>query len=272
MINSDRNLILKIKDRAKEAGIIAKNSFWGWLDKTTYLLPHVVGNELVMAATLPLVPSLIVDTYKRERFQTHVSDLGKRLYDSKEELNSEFIKSVYGRKSFEDTIKSILDETEKEKIESLKNFLLNSYKQQEPDEMLTRFYFDRLCEMDVRHIQILLFFENPISNLEIIFNKRKQNNMLHVDLPKDLNTYCLKWHDKLFESAFEDLRDWGFIQARATGTYSRNDLETKKDKMIEDIVYKLDTQFTSYGKNFLKFVRAGSASIDENKKVDSKRQ
>jgi hypothetical protein len=127
------NFLVKIKGKANELGIVVKDELFQLLSKSTMNLQSVVGKELVLATVVPMIPSLIADTLKRELLEKHVPDLGERLKENYSQLNHEFIKTPEGRKLFKETVTQILEETNEEKIEFLKKFLLRSYLVENPD-------------------------------------------------------------------------------------------------------------------------------------------
>lgn len=126
------NFITLFRNRIHEAGIILKEEVLNLMNNSGILFSSLVGNELVIATFAPMIPELIFDEVKRRIFADDIHDLAKKLENNKDILNENFIRSDFGRKLFQDVIKEILNESEKDKREYLKRFLVSAYVEQNP--------------------------------------------------------------------------------------------------------------------------------------------
>lgn len=203
-----------------------------------------------------MIPSLLYDTVKREIFENDISDLGKRLFEEREKINKDFINSLLGRKIFKDIINEIFEETDKYKIEYLKQFLLNSYiridtNNQEKSEIL-----EILKSLQPTQLQILRALVNPEDTVDKIIQKWRSQRHPSWALRDDLNDifqldmeFFNRSISKLESSGLITIDRGGLVQW-ATGVYVEENIDLAKNQMMR-MCQKLVTDF---GQKFVKFI------------------
>lgn len=256
MNENQGTFLVKFKERAKEFGILAKQEFCEMVGKSVELFSASIGNELVLATFVPMIPSLVVDHIKQEIFKEHMPDLATRLLTEQRNLDEKYIQSREGQKLFKDTIKQILDETNDEKIEFLKKFLVNSYVLPDTASEIKYQFLVTLSALTPIELSILRIMFNPTSHVEKIVDEIKPyDGHIRFSIKDDLCEY-LQLNEILFEKSVSNLKkndcisDEGKDQKWSQGVYKdslKNELIVRASADIKQIV-------TSFGNNFVKFV------------------
>lgn len=263
-----KSLAIKIKDKTNELGIQVKQEVFDVLSKSVQFLPSVVGNELVLATFVPMIPSLIYDSVKSAIFEKHIPDLGKRLFDEKENLNKDFINSPFGKKLFKDIIGEILEQTNEEKIEYLKKFLVTSYSDKKSDSELIKAFFKILTNMEPIHIKLLTILKNPKEIMTQVANERKKNprpvEERHYgkkdgavywteDLDDDLNNFYLHTEPVIYSNAHKDLVTWNILETKLHKFWLYFD-DTTFDGNLNTHLREIERWTTQFGKQFLDYI------------------
>ncbi len=153
----------------------------------------------------------------RKRFLKHFPDLVEKLNREKSKMNEDFFKSDMGQDLLRETINHIVKETNEEKIEFLKKFIMTSYTLDDPQEIKLKKYEVILTQMNSLDIQLLQLFCKPqkfTHELRIIKNKLDDEGKATYQLllPDDLNDYNFKVDEGLFLASYKSLINWGLIQ------------------------------------------------------------
>jgi len=188
------NFIERAKSKTKELGYNITQEALEHINEITLSLQSAIGNELVLATFIPMIPSLIIDEAKRRIFDREVLDLGNRLDSVRDIINHKFIQSDEGRKIFQTLIEEIIHKSEQGKIQHLKQFIVFSYTQENPNELLLRNYRRILLQMDFVHIQLwgTLIQPSEIIQKYVDSKERPSNEQLHIpyDFNADVDAKC----------------------------------------------------------------------------------
>jgi len=206
-----QNFIELAKNKAKELGISVTDAALNHVNEITALLQASIGNELVLATFVPMIPSLIADKVKRKIFDKHVSNLGNRLNEHFADLNKDFIQSLEGRRIFQNLIEEIINKADEKKIEYLKNFIISVYIDKDPQEVVIRRSRTILLQMDQSHIQLLSALVKPARIIRKAVEDKPNPRKSHFFMPGDFNKYFMKLPDSVFESLYNDLKNWGLV-------------------------------------------------------------
>lgn len=214
--NSGRFLAV-LKSRTKELRYHITDEILSNVNHSTALLQASLGNELIIATFIPMIPQLIFDQVKKRIFDKEIPDLGDRLHSVNEKLNHEFINSIEGRRLFQKSVEEIISNSDDKKIEYLKQFITSSFTLEDPQEIKLKKYREILIQMTSLDIKLLELFCKPqkfIQELRSIKHKRddKRKTTYQLLLPEDLNDYHFKIDEGLFRASYKSLINWGFIQ------------------------------------------------------------
>lgn len=151
---------------------------------------------------------------KRERFSTHMQDIANNLTIN--ELNRELVKSPLGRSIMEETIRTILDEINNEKIVVQKSFLLNSYTSTDSDQLLLESFQRILTNADPSELLILKICNEPEETVKQILHAKAGNadQLVNVNILACLGDY-LKIDNDLCEVAIKKLQSNGLLDANS---------------------------------------------------------
>lgn len=240
---SDKNkqkFLDALRTKTKELGSAISIELLENINHTTTLLQASIGNELVIATFIPMIPQLIFDKIKKRIFDKEIADLGNRLHKVKDELNYEFINSIEGRRLFQKTVEEIITNAEDEKIEYFKQFITTSFTLEKPQELKLKKFREILLQMttfDVKLLQLFCKSQKFIHELRPIKDKLNDEGKATYQLllPIDLNDYYFKLDEGLFSASYNSLINWGLIQ-------HKNKKLDKKDEVEPDntAVYTLD--------------------------------
>jgi len=211
-MTEDDSLVLKItesiQNKAKGTFLWINTSEGKIISKTVAsLASYVVGDPTGM-----LFPTILecADYTIRKRFTKHIPDLVQKLEENKSNLNKKFIKSEFAQTLLRETIKEIVNETDEEKIKSLKQFLVSTYVQKDPKEAVLTDYRKILLGMDGRHIQILSVLSNPQKICLDIIKKTLSESKDSFKIVENYNQF-LKMNNTLFTKSIRDLSNWSIL-------------------------------------------------------------
>lgn len=209
-IRNSKSFIELAKAKSNELGHNIAQKSLEHIDKITTTLQACIGNELVIATFIPMIPSLIVDEVKRRVFDKEISDLGEQLNSHRDKLNLQFIQSDEGRKIFQTLIDEILSRADGEKIHYLKKFIVSSYTQENPSDVISRHYRNILLQMDSIHLQILSVISNPQSMALDIIKKTLSENKDSFKIVSSYNQ-ILKIDPTIFAKSIRELSGWSIL-------------------------------------------------------------
>lgn len=215
-----------------------------------------------------ILPMIIetADVTIRNRFIKHVPELVNTLESNRNTLNMEFVKTDLGQKLLRDSIRNIINETEEEKIQYVKNFLLNSYQQENPDDVFIRTCFSLLSRMDSIHLQVLSTFSNPKQPLEKICHE-KINNYVEltgydymINLWTDWNPYYFKIDSEIYKNIIDELINWNILHTGHSDADNFNPLTKNiEPKSIDQLWTSMNEivqdHRTEFGKRFYTFLK-----------------
>ncbi len=239
-----QNFIELAKNKAKELGISVTQEALIYVNEITAYLQASIGNELVLATFVPMIPSLIADEVKRKIFDKHVSNLGNRLNDHSVDLNRDFIQSLEGRRIFQNLIDEIINKADEKKIEYLKNFIISAYTDKDPQEVFIRRSRTILLQMDQSHIQLLSALIKPAEIIRKAVDDKENPSREQFFIPGDFNKYFLNLPDSIFESLYNDLKNWGLVDDR----HDSGADEDQKGVYTMQIGFWTKNQVLHYGK------------------------
>jgi len=259
----------KIKDKAKELGFRVTDEIYQCIQKSTVLLPSIVGSDLVIATFVPMIPSLVYDIVKRELFEKNIPDLAELLKQNRNNLNLDFIQSPLGREIFQKTVNQMLEYSKQEKIRHLKLFLINVYSSNNPDEELIQNCQKILLNMEQIHIKLLTILRTPEQILRNIAEQRKQNprneNQQKYGKSKyvlywepegddDINKFYLKSNNMVYRNGLKDLVTWNILQTEFQKCWVYYDTPTNFESNFQSHINEIKRWTTPFGKQFLDFI------------------
>jgi hypothetical protein len=197
MIKVKEGFIKLAKSKSKELGQTITSIALENINSITSTMQASLGNELIIATVIPMIPSLALDEVKKRIFDTEMQDLGQKLYHNRDQLNHNFIESVEGRKLFQDILQEIINKSEQEKIQYQKQFLVSSFILETPDQLKLKKYREILLQMTSLDVKLLHLFCEPedfIRQLRITKYKlhEEQGGDTQLLLPMNLNDYHFK--------------------------------------------------------------------------------
>ena len=121
-----------------------------------------------------------------------------------------FIQSDEGRKIFQTLIEEILNKADDEKIHFLKKFIIFSYTQEKPSEVISRHYRNILLQMDSIHLQILSVISNPQNVSLDIIKKTLSEGKDSFKIVDNYNQF-LKINYTIFTKSVRELSGWSIL-------------------------------------------------------------
>ncbi len=227
--------------------------------------PLIVGDP--MGFIFPLLVEC-TDIVARERFIKHVPDLMDRLERKNSLLNLEYIHSPEGQKLLKETLRKMIQETNEDKIEYLKQFLVTGYTSKNTDSELTNMFFKILINMEPIHIKLLTVLKNPREIILSIANGRKNKPRSEDDRPygkndcavywsedkyDDLNQFYLVSNLTVYSNAHNDLVTWNILKAKIVKFWLYFDPNTF-DSNMESSIRNMTHTITPAGMKFLDYV------------------
>ena len=229
-------------------------------DPTGFVLPFILESS---------------DVVIRKRFLKHFPDLVNRLEQNRERLNHNYLKSSEGQKMLKDTLRSIIQETNEEKIEYLKKFLLTSYTTKKPNSELINTFFRILINMEPIHIKLLTVLKNPKEIMIYVANERKKNPRPVESRPHgkndcavywsenkydDLNNFYLHSDPVVYSNAHKDLVTWNILETKFHMFWLYFD-QTTFDVNLDGHLREIERWTTPFGKKFLEYVYDNNAKV-----------
>lgn len=167
-----------------------------------------------------------------ERVGAGLKDLEQKMGVVLEELrnNDKFVDAAM------DATQIAIRTSEKEKLEALRNALLNSALPNSPDELIRKMFFSLIDIFGVLHIKILELFNNP----RIWFLKHQKqypdhimsgglSNLIEIAFP------ILRERQEIYDQIWKDLYLRGLVSTEGLhGTISAGGLEAKRTTGIGD--------------------------------------
>lgn len=222
-------------------------------DPTGFVLPFIIESS---------------DIIVRRRFLKHSSDLVNRLEENREHLNLNYVMSPEGQKMLKDTLRNIIQESNEEKIEYLKKFLLTSYSDKKPNSELINTFFRILTNMEPIHIKLLTVLKNPKEIMMYVANERKKNPRPVEKRPHgkaecvsywseneydDLNNFYLHSDLVVYSNAHKDLVTWNILETKFHVFWLYFD-KTTFDINLDGHLREIERWTTPFGKKFLEYV------------------
>lgn len=245
IINSFFGLPQMIKDWVNSPeGSLAINSL-------AYILsPFDAGFSL--SVIVPYLQSL-ANTDKRERFSKHIVDVKKQL-DGKQ-FNRNFVSSELGKKLLDEMIKTIIEETDKEKIEAKKSLFINAITSKSYDELLYEQCNNMLKRLDGVDIAILRTYFSPQDAITDLYHKLHGNvrDYTNMELPKSLSIHFDMDID-IFNISIDRLHQEKLIRHATTiliqGKIEESDVEGTINRTVNDV----RNGITNFGMKFIKMI------------------
>lgn len=232
-----------------------------WLGKSE---GQLLSNSLMTLSALLPQPFGIVfpmvmqcsDYLIRERFLKHFPDLVTKLAAEKSRINEEFLKSPEARELLRDVLGEIIKQTDEEKIEYLKKFLLNSYAMVDMNYQEINEFLEILKSFQPTQLQILNILVNPQVTVEKIIEKWRLQRHQTWALRDDLMD-ILQLDKEFFNRSISKLESFGLISPASgsmliqwdTGKYVEESLDSTRTQMIT----KYQKLVTDFGLKFVKF-------------------
>lgn len=218
------------------------------------LSSYVVGDP-----TGVLMPSIIqsADVGIRRRFLSRIPDLLTKLDEKKSMINEEFMKSENGQDLLRDTLKHLIEESNEEKANLHKKFLVNSYVRTDTSKERISTYMKILVSLDNIDLQILQVLWKPDKIVREIIESKKADSqdVLSYAIKTDIIEY-MRIEPPLFERSLVKLESESVISTKNTqtvwsggGYYSR--FVNEAISRACDDVHRL---LTSLGIDFLNFI------------------
>lgn len=203
----------------------------------------------------------------RKRLLKHIPDLANKLQENKEKLHLEFIQGEIGQKLLRDTIQQIIHETNEEKINHLKSFLINAYSDDGDKEVILSCQ-KAFLNMEPIHIKLLSIIKNPKEILREVAEKRKKeprklDEMRYGKLDyvlyweplasdDDINKFYLHADPILYQNGLKDLVTWNILE---TVFYKKwLYFDHTFDGNFESMINEVDRYTTVFGKRLLNFI------------------
>jgi len=197
----------------------------------------------------------------------HIPDLANKM-EAIGILNQKYVESEEGRKLLKDTMKQIIHETNEDKIEYLKQFLVKSYSNENTNTERITNYFKILSNMEPIHMKLLSVMRNPREIILAVCEQRKQNPRPEGKRPygkldsatfweddgrDDLNEFYLQSDPLVYINGCQDLITWNIIKSRFIHFWLYFQPSTFYENLDTHIRHM--QQFTtSFGEEFLKYI------------------
>lgn len=229
------------------------------------LSPFIINDPIGLFA--PFILEL-ADKTVRKPFLKNLTNIGDEMTREKSNLNMEFIQSHEGQKLLKDTLRRITQETNEEKVEYLKKFLLNSYSDKKPNSELIDTFFGILTNMKPIHIKLLTILKNPKEVIIQISNERKKQPRpiedrhygkkdcvvcWSEDSDDDLNNFYVKTDPVIYSNAHKDLVTWNILENKIPKFWIYFDEPEFSNNLIHHL-RDLNRWITPFGKQFLNYL------------------
>lgn len=206
----------------------------------------------------------LYDPLKRAIFVKEGKKVSEELEKCHDSLDFEFIYSEKGRKILRDVFKEIINETEEEKINYLRSFLVSTYTKQDMERVRTEDYWDTLISSKPVDLQILKIVYQPRETVKQILERILQPGIEQTHNIKDEIGKTLGFDPGVYERALKRLSDNGVIASIPNNTGWSNARYAKKDLEVAINATTTDVQnvVTQFGKDFIRYCNLyGNTSI-----------
>ena len=186
----------------------------------------------------------------RKKFVKHFPDLMKRLQREEGKINQEFLKSDLGQHLLRDVLRKIIKETDEEKIDSLKTFLVNSCTT--VDEYWIDKCYKILLKMKPVHIHILSTLSSPERIVDTIIAQQDKTKGAEFYPPNGFNEYYFKIEPSIFEDVIDELIVWNVL-GKIHNSNSQTHLKFNEDWLRSVIINS--PHITDFGKKLLEYLK-----------------
>jgi hypothetical protein len=166
----------------------------------------------VIGGSLSTLISNYAYEYKARRILGFIEDLGQGVEDIKNEIDNEYIKKEEFSFIFEQTLKGVIENYQKEKIDCFKYILLNSMKNPRDINQEEREIFLKLVnDLTSRHIRILKFLNMPLNYLTPHFSKIDNEKRAKLGVTQVFKIALPEYSDTEILVVLQDLRNLRLI-------------------------------------------------------------
>ena len=218
------------------------------LEKTP-ISDHIVNVVKAAISVIPIIGgpiSSLVNDYipnkKLKRLLDFTKQLSENIERFKDEIDEEFVKTDEFAYLFEQTYKLVLENYQKEKLDSLLALLVNSLRGQDLKADTTEYYLKKIETLSPLHLGLLRFMSFPVdcfAELGI-----KPEDVKDHDFSRTLQAYFRDVPLDVLKGVFGDLYQMGFTNT------DRSMFGTLTAGSGVDIV---SGRVSSLGKDFMKF-------------------
>lgn len=185
-----------------------------YLDKTPSS-EHVVNLVKAAISGIPIIGgplgSLVNDyipNKKLERLLNFIKQFSENIERFKDEINEDFIRTDEFAYLFEQTFKLVLENYQKEKLESLMALLVNSLRGRDIKADTMEYYLKKIETLSPLHLSMLRFLSYPIDSFAEI--GIKPGDVRDYDFSCTTQTYFKGIPVDILKGIFEDLYQMGF--------------------------------------------------------------
>lgn len=255
----------QIKDKIQQAG-----SWIYSVDGKTIIKITSALSSLAIAEPIGFLIPLIIDASDivvRKRFLKHLPDLASRISNI-DNLNFQFAESEKAQKLLKDALKQIIHETDEEKIEYLKQFLVKTYSDENPNTERVTNFFKILSNMEPIHMKLLSVMKDPRKIILDVCEQRKQNPRPEGKTPygkldsatfweedgnDDLNEFYLHSDHLVYINGLKDLVTWNIIVNKFHHFWLYFQPSTF-DSNVNTHIRNMQQWTTPFGEEFLKYI------------------
>lgn len=270
---SDEGLLSKIDTQIKDKLLQAGSWIYSGDGKTVIKIASTLSSLAIIEPIGFLVPLIIdaSDIVVRRRFLKHLPDLASRISHI-DNLNHGFADSEKGQKLLKDTMKQIIHETNEEKIEYLKQFLVKTYSDENMNTERVTNFFKILSNMEPIHMKLLSVIRNTREIILEVCEQRKQNprpegkrpygkldsaTFWEDDGKDDLNEFYLHSDPLVYTNGHKDLINWNIIASKFNHFWLYFQPSTFPQN-LDTHVRNTQRWVTPFGEEFIKYLYDGS--------------
>lgn len=270
---ADEGFLSKIDDQIKDKIQQAGSWIFSADGKTIIKITSMLSSLAILEPIGFLIPLIIdaSDIVVRKRFLKHLPDLASKISHI-DNLNHVFADSEKGQKLLKDTMKQIIHETNEEKIEYLKQFLVKTYSDEHTDVERVTNFFKILSNMEPIHMKLLSVIKNPREIILEVCEQRKQNPRPEGKRPygkldsatfweddgrDDLNEFYLHSDPLVYTNGHKDLINWNIIESKFIHFWLYFQ-PTTFPQNLDTHVRNIQRWVTPFGEEFIKYLYDGS--------------
>jgi hypothetical protein len=227
-----------------------------------------LGSYLMVGPTEIILPYIfdLSNSTLRRRFLPDFSDLMNRLDEESGGMNESFLKSELGQELLKETIRELINQTDEEKREYHKRFLINAYTMPDISLEKKRTFMNILTSLDRIDLEILKALWHPEDIVNEIIGKNKINSHIENNTTIALKSDLMKFlgiefdlsERSVFKLEFENLISTKQFSAEwSDGTYKNDNLQYAIERTVSDAKRIL----TGFGLNFLASVTKENKSV-----------